>query len=127
MPAKGAAFITGGSSGIGLELACGLAAKGHGLALFARDSAKLYAAMRQLKSEFRHIQVTTYSVDVGDAQDMARGVAAAILDHGPPDWAIANAGIAEPGHFLDQPLDRLDAQMRTNYMGELYFEKAVVK
>ncbi|MEL7114286.1 MAG: SDR family oxidoreductase [Pseudomonadota bacterium] len=125
MHAKGAAFITGGSSGIGLALARGLAARGHGIALFARNADTLFAAMRTLKSEFRHIQVTTYPVDVGDAPDMARAVAAAVRDHGAPDWAIANAGIAEPGLFRDQPLETFEAHMRTNYMGALYFAKAV--
>lgn len=125
MTAKRAAFITGGSSGIGLSLARGLAARGHGIALFARDADKLFKAMRLLKSEFRHIQVTTYPCDVGDGPDMARAVAAAVLDHGAPEWAIANAGIAEPGRFLEQPLESHEAQMRTNYMGALYFAKAV--
>ncbi|MEM9852257.1 MAG: SDR family oxidoreductase [Pseudomonadota bacterium] len=124
MAAKGAAFITGGSSGIGLALARDLAAAGHGIALLARDKDKLFAAMRALKAAYRHIQVTTYTCDVGDRADVERAVAAAILDHGPPEWAIANAGIAKPGLFLDQPIEAHEAQMRTNYMGALYFARA---
>lgn len=124
--AKGPAFITGGSSGIGLSLARELARRGHGLGLIARDQGKLYKAMRLLKSEFRHLQVVTYTADVGDPEDIARAVAAAELDLGPPDWAIANAGIAEPGLFRAQPLDQFEAQLRTNYLGALYFAKAVV-
>jgi 3-dehydrosphinganine reductase len=124
MPVAGPAFITGGSSGIGLALARQLAARGHGIALMARDQGKLYTAMRALKAEFRHIQVTTYACDVGKRAEIERAVAAAVLDHGPPAWAIANAGIAAPGLFRDQPLDSFEDQMRTNYMGALYFAKA---
>jgi NAD(P)-dependent dehydrogenase (short-subunit alcohol dehydrogenase family) len=43
---KGAAFITGGSSGIGLELARLLAHAGHPLALFARSAARLVGLCR---------------------------------------------------------------------------------
>lgn len=125
MAAKGAAFITGGSSGIGLALARELAAKGHGLALFARNADKLRAAVQGLKANYPHLQIAAYPCDAGDGADMARAVAAAVQDHGAPDWAVANAGIAEPGHFRDQSLDSHEAQMRTNYMGALFFAKAV--
>lgn len=126
MSAPGAAFITGGSSGIGLALAHQLAAKGHDIALFARDGEKLDAASRDLKAAFPDIQVTTHACDVGARAEVEGAVAAAVQDHGLPAWAIANAGIAEPGLFREQAIDSFEAQMRTNYMGALYFAKAAV-
>lgn len=120
-----AAFITGGSSGIGLELAKQLAEFGHPIALFARDAGRLQDVIRVLKSEFPEIIVTAHPVDVSDRAALDSATAAAIATHGAPGWAIANAGIAKPGEFLTQDLDSFEAQMQTNYMGALYFAKAL--
>lgn len=122
----GAALITGGSSGIGFELARGLAARGHGLALLARNQDQLRRAMGALKAEFPHIQVIPYPVDVADAQDTARAVAAAHRDLGDFEWVVANAGIAEPGLFREQPLDLHRRLMEVNYMGALHLVHAAL-
>ena len=45
---KAPAFITGGSSGIGLELAKLLAQRGHDIAIFARDAGRLQGAVQVL-------------------------------------------------------------------------------
>src|SRR5258706_6734366 len=47
----GTALVTGASSGIGLELARVLAAKGHSLVIVARDRERLKAVATQLQSE----------------------------------------------------------------------------
>ncbi len=122
-----AAFITGGSSGIGLELARQLAARSHPIALFARDAGRLQDAVRLLRADFPDILVTAHSVDVSDPQAVELTVAAAINAHGAPGWAIANAGIAEPGEFLAQDLATFETQMAVNYMGALYFSKALAQ
>ena len=127
MSSPGAAIITGGSSGIGLELARGLAAKGHGLALIARDAGRLQDAVRLLKADFPDILITAYPADVADQARVDIAVQAAIRDHDPPKWAIANAGVAEPGLFVDQSLETFHHHMNVNYMGALYFAKSVVE
>lgn len=116
--ARGPAFITGGSSGIGLDLARQLAARGHQVALFARHHGKLQRAVEAVPG------ARAYPCDVGDAEAVEAAVAQAIADLGAPDWAIANAGIAEPGRFLDQPAGVHEAHMRVNYMGALHFARA---
>lgn len=121
----GLAFITGGSSGIGLAMAKSLALDGHNLALFARRLQPLSDAAEDIERA-TGAKVTCHQVDVGDPEKMRQAVENAVARHGAaPTWAIANAGIAEPGLFRDQALDRFDAQMRTNYLGALYFAKAV--
>ncbi len=119
-----AAFITGGSSGIGLELARLLAARGHGLALFARNRNKLESVSDVLREEYSQAEIAVFPVDVGDRAACEDAVAQAIARFGAPGWAIANAGIAEPGLFLDQPAQAHEAHMRTNYLGALYFARA---
>lgn len=123
---KGAALISGGSSGIGFELARGLAQRGHGLALLARDKDKLRRAMGVLKAEFPHIQVVPYPVDVSDPADTARAVAAAHRDLGDFEWVVANAGITDPGLFRDQPLELHRRLMEVNYMGALHLVHAAL-
>lgn len=120
-----AAFITGGSSGIGLELALILAGRGHPVAIFARDAGRLQSAVDTLKRHVSDLEIAAYPVDVGDAGACRQAVAQANARFGAPGWAIANAGIAEPGEFLTQPLTAHETQMRINYMGALQFAHAV--
>ncbi len=122
-----AAFITGGSSGIGLELAVQLAKREVPIALFARDSDRLSNAVEVIAQMCPAATVRTYPVDVGDRTDCEAAVARAIADLGAPGWAIANAGISVPGRFLDQDIDLHEAHMRINYLGALYFARAVAQ
>lgn len=126
MGVKAPAFITGGSSGIGLELARQLAERGHPLALFARDSGRLQDALQELKNTYPELLITAHPADVADRASIEAAVAAAAAAHGAPGWSVANAGIAEPGHFLDQPTQSFESQLQVNYMGALYFSRAVV-
>ena len=64
-----AAFITGGSSGIGFAAAWELAIKGYSLALFARDAAKLLAARDALLEAAPDIEVEQYPADVIAGRD----------------------------------------------------------
>lgn len=59
----GYALITGGSSGIGLEFARKLAAKGYNLVLIARDVTKLNETAAELKQKYS-IDVLTFSQDL---------------------------------------------------------------
>ncbi|MGB3500809.1 MAG: SDR family oxidoreductase [Mesorhizobium sp.] len=123
--AAGPAFITGGSSGIGLAIALKLAARGHPVVLFARDGAKLERARETIMAAAPGAAVAIYCVDVGDANAAVAVFQQAIDECGTPGWAIASAGIAEPGLFLEQPLSRMQAQMDINYGGSLRFAHAV--
>ncbi|GGF05840.1 SDR family oxidoreductase [Stappia taiwanensis] len=119
------ALITGGSSGIGLALAGRLAGLGFDLALVSRRADRLEAARQQLAAMAPEARIGIYPADVADAQAGAAAVQAAIAEMGPPDWAVLNAGIARPGHFLDQPVDDHHDQMATNYFGALNIARVV--
>ena len=57
------AIITGGSRGLGFEVARGLAAQGYHLALIAKVPQGLAQAREKLIAEFPQSTVTTFAID----------------------------------------------------------------
>lgn len=57
------AIITGGSRGLGFEVARGLAAQGYHLALIAKDPEGLNQARQKLVGEFSQCTVKTFAID----------------------------------------------------------------
>lgn len=121
----GAAFVTGGSSGIGLAVAQQLATQGHDVALFARDPDKLADARAHILALAPAVSVQCFAVDVADRGAITDAVGQAVTALGAPTYAVASAGIAVPGLFVDQPLELHDQHMAVNYFGALNFAHAV--
>ncbi|GAB4064600.1 SDR family oxidoreductase [Ancylobacter sonchi] len=121
------AIVSGGSSGIGLACAAVLAARGHRVALLARDEARLAQAIETIRHDHPAAQLVAHSLDVCDAGACEAAVAALVAEHGPPAWLVNSAGIAEPGLFLEQPLAAHEAQLATNYLGSLYLSHAAAR
>lgn len=82
-------FITGASSGIGEALARHYAAQGASLGLVARRGELLQQLAASLDTP-----VTTYTVDVRDADALASAAADFMQRYGVPDIVIANAGVS---------------------------------
>lgn len=112
------AVISGGSSGIGLEMARLLGQEGWHLVLLARRQALLEEARASLGGS-GITKVETVSLDVTDAAACAAAIADIAARLGRIDWLITSAGIAEPGMFVDVPLDNHRLQMEVNYFGTL--------
>ncbi len=118
-------IITGGSSGLGRELAKRLARRGAHLALVARDEEKLGAARAELlKASDRKIEI--FSCDVGDAAAVDRTINAAADALGPPDMLINSAGILRESYFEKQPLETFREVLGINFFGTLHCIKAVL-
>ncbi len=98
------AFITGASTGLGLEMARQLAAAGYDLALVARREQLLMDLKEELKSSGRRILVL--AADVSRWDEIKRAMERAEQELGPVDLLIANAGLS-----LDAPLHRFDVQL----------------
>jgi 3-dehydrosphinganine reductase len=120
----GHAIISGGSSGIGLALAHGLARAGWDLTLLARNLERLATARRALIAH--GVSVVTRSVDVVDATGVERATAAAIAEMGTPALVVACAGIVVPGRLETQPLEAFHRTMAVNYFGTLNLIRAVL-
>ena len=120
-------FITGGSSGIGLELGRQAAAAGARVSLIARDLAKLAAARAAIRAAVPGgAEVVTASADVAVEAEILGALQAAEKIHGPVDVLITSAGVARPGHFAEVPVAVFERTMAVNYFGTLYPLKAVV-
>jgi NAD(P)-dependent dehydrogenase (short-subunit alcohol dehydrogenase family) len=85
------AVITGGSIGIGLAVAEGLAAEGAHVVMAARDGDRLRAAADRIAQE-KGVRTRAVACDVATAAGCAALVAAAESDFGGADILINNAG-----------------------------------
>jgi NAD(P)-dependent dehydrogenase (short-subunit alcohol dehydrogenase family) len=117
------AIITGTSKGIGLETAL----------LFGRAGYKVFATMRNPGSAaaFRQIikeeslPVTICAMDVDSDESVQRCIGT-ILEDGPVDVLVNNAGIERHGSIEELSMADFKSVMETNYFGVLRCTKAVL-
>lgn len=83
-------FVTGGSSGLGLEIARVHARRGDRVAILARGRDRLDAAATALRAEGATIDV--HAVDVRDASAVGEALREFAAKRGPVDRLYANAG-----------------------------------
>ena len=114
------AIITGGSSGIGLEIAKQLRARGCSVSVIARDPEKLARLEAQIDG------VRTASADVTDVAALKAAVDLLVEKSGPCDLLITCAGAAHPGYFLELGDQVFRDQMELDYFGTLNAIKAVL-
>src|SRR5919107_313473 len=98
------AVVTGGSVGIGLAIARGLAAEGVHVVLCARDGARLAAVTSQIKTDFG-VRAEAVTADVATVAG-TEAVAAAVAGFGGADILINNAGTGSEETILDAPDER---------------------
>jgi short-subunit dehydrogenase len=111
--------ITGGSAGIGRELAYQLAAQGAWLVLAAREPTLLEETAREARKHgARAVAVPT---DVAVETQCQALIERAVAEYGRIDTLINNAGISMYARFDElgtvEPLERV---MQINYFGSIY-------
>lgn len=110
---KGHALITGASSGIGMEMARQLAAKGYGLVIVARRADRL----QRLKAEIEAAHGVPVRVVAQDlcAPDAAPRIMDGIAAEGIAlDILVNNAGYGMGGRFLDMDMAEMEQMFRLN-------------
>ena len=105
--------ITGGSEGIGRQLANEFAARGHALLLIARTQTALDAAAAELRRDYP-VNVYTAAIDL-TLPEPEKAVAAALAAHELyAEILVNNAAFGMGGRFADQDAARLDALCKLN-------------
>lgn len=117
-------LITGGSRGLGLEIARRFAHQGANLALLARNTSTLGVARNELE---RHTpRVLTISCDVRNQQDVERAIQETVRHFGTIDVLINNAGVMQVGPFESMTLEDYRNAMDTHAWASLYSIMAAV-
>ncbi|HOT45020.1 MAG TPA: SDR family oxidoreductase [Spirochaetota bacterium] len=110
-------YVTGGSSGIGLEIARQLAPLGADLALFARNAKKLEEARAEVKRSGGKGRVEIMPLDVSDNVAVMKIIDRAVREFGVPDIIINSAGIGSANYFENISYDEFDRVMKINLYG----------
>ncbi|WP_309572359.1 SDR family oxidoreductase [Deinococcus sp.] len=118
------AVVTGGSVGIGLAVARGLAAEGVHLALCARDAARLEGVAEAIRAEFG-VRVLPVPADVGVAADIDRMVAAVQAEFGGADILFNNAGTGSEETVLDAPDEKWQQYWDLHVMAAVRLSRAL--
>ncbi len=121
------ALITGGSSGIGLELARMLGASGANLCLVARDPARLEKARNEILSGVdQPVRVDLLPVDVSREEQTVTALQDYARRAGTPDILVNNAGVSMPGEFIHQTPAVFRQMMDVNFFGAVHVSHAIV-
>lgn len=117
------ALITGGSRGLGLQIAEALGEMGARLVLSARKPDELQAASAHLKGQ--GVDAHAIAADSSNPEDIARLAAAAQAHLGEIDILVNNAGATWGAPAEDHPLDAWDKVMNLNVRGIFLLTQAV--
>ena len=112
------AVVTGASSGIGEATARELARRGWRPVLVARRRERLEALAAELGCELE-------VCDVSEREDVDRAAAAILSRHPRVDLLVNNAGIPGRGDFFSLTAERIEAVLRTNYLGGVWMVRAL--
>lgn len=116
------AIVTGGSRGIGKEMAEGLAEAGASLVLCARRTEWLDETVSEFRA--KNYNVTGQVCDVADADQVQTVVQKAVTETGRVDILVNNAGVSWGEMPEDMPLEKWKFVLDVNLTGCFLFAQA---
>jgi NAD(P)-dependent dehydrogenase (short-subunit alcohol dehydrogenase family) len=119
------AVVTGGSKGLGLAMAAGLASAGAKLALVSRTAEECKSAAAALASQFG-VQAVGIQADVTQEQDCERVARECSDTIGEPSILINSAGINIRGPIETLTLEQFEQVQSTNVRGPWLMTRAVL-
>lgn len=118
------ALITGGSRGLGLQMAHALGEAGAEVIVSARKQDELDAAVAELKKA--GIKASAIAADCGTTEG-GQGLAKSALATGPIDILVNNAGASWGAPAEDHPMEAYDKVMNLNVRGIFVLSQALAK
>jgi len=109
------AIVTGGNSGIGLEAAKALAAKGAQVVLACRDQGRGEDACARIRRDMPDASVTWMGLDLADLASIGRFAQEFLDTHPRLDILVNNAGVMVPPR--SRTADGFEIQMGVNHLG----------
>jgi NAD(P)-dependent dehydrogenase (short-subunit alcohol dehydrogenase family) len=119
------AFVTGASSGLGVQFARVLAKAGAGVVLAARRVERLKTLRAEIEAEGGDAHFVT--LDVTDPASIASAVAHAETEMGAIDILVNNSGVGATQKLLDVRPEDYDEVMDTNTRGAFFVAQEVAK
>ena len=122
------ALVTGGSSGIGKAIACGLAERGMHVWLVAQRSELLNEARKEVETRRvdQNQKIGIVSADVSQWDQVRTAVKQVTDSSGPPDLLVNSAGVTHPGYVEKLDLNIFSWMMEVNYFGTVYMTKEML-
>ena len=120
------AYVSGGGSGIGLNLTRALLADGASVAIF--DLKVEDALLEELRGLCQSkARVERFVVDITDPVAVERAMEDAAAKIGEPDFAINCAGILRTALFTEMSYEMFEQSIRVNLFGSRNFAASVLK
>ena len=123
-------LITGGSRGLGLELARQLIDAGANVAICARSRKELQEARSILKQRAKasgqSVEILTLPCDVTDRAQVQKTVKQVMKSWGAIDILINNAGVIQVGPLEEMQAREYEEAINTHYWGPFYTTEAVL-
>ena len=120
------AIVTGGSRGLGFDMALGLAQAGADLAIFARNQEVLDKACETL-AERTGRRVRGYATDMADIASLEAAALRVLDDFGSIDILVNNAAQLASESVDDLTPETFDACMDANVKGPYFLSQYVVR
>jgi NAD(P)-dependent dehydrogenase (short-subunit alcohol dehydrogenase family) len=119
------ALVTGGSRGLGLQIAEALGEMGAEIAISARKKDELDEARARLGSLGVHCK--SFVCDIGKREQIAPFVDAVLADFGKVDILVNNAGATWGAPAEEHPLEAWDKLVNVNLTGAFVLTQAIGK
>lgn len=119
------AVVTGGSNGIGFELARQFAQNGYDVMIASEDESRLREAANELSSAGSAI--STCTTDLATEEGVERLSTAIRSSQRPVDVLCVNAGVGLGGAFVDTDLQRELRMIDLNVRGAVQLTKPIVR
>jgi len=119
------ALVTGGSRGLGLQMAYALGEAGAKVVISSRKAADLEQAVAELQDA--GIDARWIAADAGKEADIARLAAETLERVGDVDILVNNAGASWGAPAVEHPLEAWDKVMNLNVRGYFLLSQAIAK